>query len=55
MFSTIDLPFPIFMKFLAIISSMQNQTHIIILNQKTNTNAKLPVTNSASIVIPNQH
>ena len=42
-FSTIAQQFPIYNKFLAIILSMQNHPHLIILNQKINTNTKLPM------------
>ena len=53
-FSTIFQPYRSFRKLLAIIPSMKNHLHLIPLNQKINTNTKLPVTNLASVVIPNQ-
>ena len=39
-FSTIVQPLPTFRKLLLVIPSMQDCPHIIILNQKTNTNIK---------------
>ena len=41
--TTIAQPFPIFRKLLAIIPSMKNHPHLIILNQKINTNTKSPM------------
>ena len=42
-FSPIARPVPIFRKLVAIISSVQNHPHFIILNQKINSNNKLPM------------
>ena len=42
-FSTKVQLFPIFKKFLAVIPSIHNHQHLIILNQKINTNTKLPM------------
>ena len=41
-FSPIAPPVPIFRKLVGIIPSMQNHPHFIILNQKINSNTKLP-------------
>ena len=41
--TTITQPFSIFRKLLAIIPSMKNLPHLIIPNQKINTNAKSPM------------
>ena len=41
--TTIAQQFPNFRKLLAIIPSMKNHPHLIILNQKTNTNTKSPM------------
>ena len=42
-FTTIAQPFHIIRKLLAIIPSMKNHPHLIILNQKINTNTKSPM------------
>ena len=41
--TTIAQPFPIFSKLLAMIPSLKNHPHLIILNQETNTNTKPPM------------
>ena len=42
-FTAIAQPFPIFGKLLTIIPGMKNHPHLIILNQKINTNTKSPM------------
>ena len=42
-FMTTAQPFPIFRKLLAIIPSMKNHPHVIILNRKINSNTKSPM------------
>ena len=60
-FSNTVQPFVIVRKLLAIISSMQNDLHLIIQNQEINTNTKslilnhYYITNSTSTVIPKRN